>query len=326
MALAFAATNGLHDAANASATLVATRVANPGAALALAAVCTLAGPLLFGAAVAHTVAGILQVEPGAVLAVVGAALTGACVWNLATWLRGLPASPSHALVGGLVGAAVAHAGASAVDWGGIDGLRPVGVAGVLAGLVVAPMLGFAVAAAGAVIVPRALRRASVRVGGPVRGGQWAGSAVVALTQGANDAQKSIGLAAALLIADGRVAGPGPPEWTVVACAAALTLGISAGGTRIVRTLGLRITRLRPLDGLVTQVGSAVAILVASLLGAPVSTTQVVASSVVGAGVGHGRIRHIRWDVVKAIGLSWVATLPAAALMAAAAFPLWRWIA
>lgn len=326
MALAFALTNGFHDAANAIATLVATRVARPLPAVVLAAVCNLLGPLVFGAAVADTVATIVLPPPAEVVPVVGAGLTGAVVWNLVTWRRGLPSSSSHALVGGLVGAALVAAGGDAVHWGGFDGWRPVGVLGVLVVLAVSPLVGFGSAAVLEAGARRGVRRASTAFAVPVRRTQWATSAWLSFSHGANDAQKSVGIVAALLLANGTTRSLHAPLWVKVACAIALTVGTALGGWSIVRTIGRRIVRLRPLDGLVSQTSSAAVILGSSLLGAPVSTTQVVSSSVVGTGVGQGRTRRIRWQVVRGIALAWLTTLPAAAVLAVAVLPVWRWLA
>jgi PiT family inorganic phosphate transporter len=324
--LAFAVTNGFHDAANAIATLVATRGARPGAALALAAVCNLLGPLLLGAAVANTIATIVEVPPAQTVPVVGAALTAAVVWNLLTWWRGLPSSSSHALVGGLLGAGVVEAGAGAINWGGVGGGRPTGVIGVLAGLAISPLLGFAAAWAIERAARRGLRRATSRVRPLALRGQWLTSAWLAFSHGANDAQKSVGILAVLLLARGTTSSLSAPLWTKVACAAALTVGTALGGWRIVRTIGRRIFRIRPVDGLVSQASSAAVILTASLLGAPTSTTQVVGSSVVGVGVGRRRYRHVGWVVVREMLLAWVTTIPAAALLAAVLLVPWRWSA
>ena len=326
MAVAFAMTNGLHDAANAIAALVATRTATPASALALATVFNLLGPLVLGAAVAETVAGIVHVEPATSIVVLGAALTAATAWNLITWRFGLPSSSGHALVGGLVGAALLEGGTGAIEWGGFDGFRPVGVIGVVVAMAIAPLLGFAAGALTVYIGTVATRRATHRIERPIRGGLWTTSAALAFSHGANDAAKSVGLIAALLVAGGRISTLGDlPLWVRAISALALTLGTALGGWTIVRTIGQRIYRIRPLDGLASSGGSAGVILGASLLGAPVSTTQVVASSVVGTGVGRRRVRRVRWGVVKEILLAWVVTLPAAAVLAMALLPAWRWM-
>jgi PiT family inorganic phosphate transporter len=323
--LAFAFTNGFHDAANAIATLVATRGARPGAAIMLAAVCNLLGPLLLGAAVADTIAGIVEVTPAQTVVVVGAALTAAVAWNLVTWWRGLPSSSSHALVGGLVGAAVVEAGGGAVNWGGIGGGHPDGVIGALVALAVSPVLGFGAAWAMERAVRRGLRRVTTRANRPARRAQWLTSGWLAISHGANDAQKAAGVLAVLLLANGTTQSLSAPVSAVLACAAALTLGTALGGWRIVKTIGRRIFRIRPVDGLVSQTSSAAVILVASLVGAPASTTQVVSSSVVGVGVGRRRRRHVGWGVVGSILLAWVTTFPAAAALAALLVPVWRWL-
>lgn len=326
MALAFALTNGFHDAANAIATLVATRAARPLPAVLMASAFNLLGPLLLGAAVANTVAKIVQPPADVAIPVIGAALTGAVVWNVVTWLRGLPSSSSHALVGGLVGGALVAAGADAVNWGGIEDGRPVGVFGVLIALAISPLLGVAVAAALELGARRLLRRASYAIGVPVRRAQWLTSAWLAFSHGSNDAQKTVGIVAALLLANGTTDTLDAPVWVVFVSASALTVGTAFGGWSIVRTIGRRIYRLRRLDGLVAQTSSAAVIVGASLIGAPVSTTQVVSSAVVGAGVGRRRLRRIRWQVVRDIGVAWITTIPAAGALAVVSYPLWRWLA
>jgi PiT family inorganic phosphate transporter len=291
----------------------------------LAAVCNLVGPLLLGAAVADTIAGIVEVTAAQTVVVVGAALTAAVAWNLLTWWRGLPSSSSHALVGGLVGAAVVEAGAGAVNWGGVGGGHPDGVIGTLVALAISPVLGFGAAWAMERAVRWGLRRATTRANRPVQQAQWLTSGWLAISHGANDAQKAVGVLALLLLANGTTGSLSAPVWAVLACAAALTLGTALGGWRIVKTIGRRIFRIRPVDGLVSQASSAAVILAASLVGAPASTTQVVSSSVVGVGVGRHRFRHVGWGVVGSILLAWVTTFPAAAVLAALLVPVWRWL-
>jgi PiT family inorganic phosphate transporter len=326
MALAFAFTNGVHDAANAIATLVATRAARPVTAVLLAAVGNVVGPLVLGTAVANTIAGIVTVPTSEVIPVLGAALTGAVAWNVLTWWRGLPSSSGHALLGGLVGAALATGGSDAVNWGGFEGLHPVGVIGVAVGLALAPVLGFIAGLVGDRAARRAVRRATRRARGPVRAAQWVMTEGLALTHGANDAQKAVGVVAVLLVAGGQLTHLESPLSVELACAVALTLGTALGGWPIVRTLGRRITLLRPIDALASQTGSTAVLLGASVLGAPVSTTQIVASSVVGVGGGRRRWRHVRWRVVRSMLLAWVVTFPATAVFAVVALVFWRWFA
>ncbi len=325
MALAFAFTNGVHDAANAIATLVATRAARPGAAVVLAAACNVVGPVLLGSAVADTIAGIVTVATSEVIAVLGAALTGAVAWNAITWTRGLPSSSGHALLGGLLGAALAEGGTGAVNWGGFDGVVPVGVIGVAVVLTTAPILGFVAGLVVDRLARRAGRRASRRARGPVRAGQWAMSGALALSHGANDAQKAVGVMVVVLVADGQLSHLTAPLWVEVTCGIALTAGTALGGWPIVRTLGRRIILLRPLDALASQAGSAAVMLGATVVGAPVSTTQIVASSVVGVGGGHRRWRHVRWRVVRAMLVAWLVTVPATAVAAVVALIPWRWL-
>ena len=325
VAVAFDFTNGFHDSANAIAALVVTRAARPGQAVVLASVFTLLGPVLAGTAVADTVGGIVTVEPTLVVPVVGAGLTGALAWNLLTWWRGLPSSSSHALVGGLVGAALVEGGPDAVYWGGFDGIRPVGVLGVLAALAISPVVGFAVGFVGLRSAGFALRRARREIERPIRRSEWGTAAALSFSHGTNDAQKTMGVITLLLLAQGHLATFSVPLWVKVLTAVSITLGTSVGGWRIVRTIGRRIYPLRSLDGLVSQGGSAGVILVSGALGAPVSTSQVVASSVAGVGAGQ-RWRHVRWVIVREMGIAWVVTLPASAALAAAVLPIWRLLA
>jgi PiT family inorganic phosphate transporter len=327
MALAFAFTNGFHDAANAIATLVATRAARPLAAIAMASVANLLGPLLLGAAVANTVAKVVTVDAEIAVAVIGAGLTGAVAWNTLTWYRGIPASSSHALVGGLVGAAVVAAGVDAVAWGPVIDGGLGGALGILIGIFLATVLGFGASWVLERLVLRYVGRASVAAGRPVRRAQWATSAWLAFSHGANDAAKAVGVIAAMLVAAGYIDDVGDTGFVVIiGCSLALTVGTALGGWRIVTTIGQRIYPLHSLDGLVSQVSSAGVIFGASVGGLPVSTTQVVASSVVGIGAGRRRWRHVSWGVVREIGVTWLTTMPAAAILAVLALPLWRLLA
>jgi PiT family inorganic phosphate transporter len=327
LALAFAVTNGLHDAANAIATLIATRAARPLQGLLLASVFNMLGPLLVGAAVADTIGGIVAVDSTAAIAVIGAGLAAAVAWNLITWRLGLPSSSGHALVGGLVGAAVVEGGTGAVFWGGLDGWHPVGVFGTLIALAVSPLLGGLAALLAIRALRRLARRATPRWKAQLRHGQWVMSATLSFSHGANDAQKSVGVIAALLVADGRIDALGnSPKWATFVCAVALTGGTALGGWRIIRTVGRRIYRIKSIDGLASQTASAGVILGASFAGAPTSTTQVVATTVVGVGGGRRRWRHVHWAIVRQMGFAWLITMPITALLAACAFGIWEWIA
>ena len=311
LAVAFDVTNGFHDSSNSVAAPVATRAMRPATAVAAAAVFTVLGPILAGTAVADTVGGLISVGTADTLGILFAALLAAVTWNLATWWWGLPSSSSHALVGGLVGAGVTVGGLGAVHWSGFDGWRPVGVAGVLVALAVSPVVGGAAGWAGELVAARSLRRARRGVTRSILRGEWVTSSALAFAHGTNDAQKTMGLITLALVAAGSIPSFVVPLWVKLVCALALTVGTALGGWRIVRTLGRGIYRIRPLDGLMSQASSTLVIGGAAALGAPVSTTHVVASSVVGVGAER-RWRHVRWPVVREIGLAWVVTLPVCA--------------
>ena len=316
LAVAFDLTNGFHDSSNSIAAPVATRAMRPGTAVALAAVFTILGPILAGTAVADTVGGLVSVGAASTLQILFASLVAAVSWNLATWWWGLPSSSSHALVGGLVGAAVAVGGLGAVRWGGFDGWRPAGVVAVLATLAVSPVIGGLAGWAGERAATRSLRRARRGVTRSILRGEWVTSSALAFAHGTNDAQKTMGVITLALVASGAIPAFAVPLWVKLVCALALTAGTALGGWRIVRTVGRGIYRIRPLDGFVSQASSTMVIGGAAALGAPVSTTHVVASSVAGVGTGR-RWRHVRWPVVREIGLAWVVTMPACAGLAAA---------
>jgi PiT family inorganic phosphate transporter len=313
-ATAFNFTNGVHDAADAVATLVASRTAMPGPALAVAALFTLLGPLVLGAAVADTVAKVVDVPADEVVAVIGAGVSGALVWNLFSWWRGLPSSSTHALIGGLVGAAVAADGFAAVGW---ETVALVGAA-----LVFSPLLGFVTGYVGLRVAHRSLRRASRKIRRPIAWGQWGSSAALAFGHGANDAAKATGVIVVMLVATGHTTGTTAPFWVIALATTSLTLGTCVGGWRIVRTVGMEIFRLRPIHGLVSQTGSALVVVGASAIGAPVSTSQVVASSVAGVG-SEERWHHVHWPVVRTIGVAWLVTIPVCVMLGALATPIWR---
>jgi PiT family inorganic phosphate transporter len=307
--------------------LVATRGATPGQAVALSAVFNMAGAVLLGTAVADTIGKIVTVPQGQMVAVVGAGLAGATAWNLITWWRGLPSSSGHALVGGLVGAAgadgILSGSTGSVHWGGFDGWHPTGVIGVLVALLISPVLGFAVAFLLLRFLRLVSRRWTTRWINPVRAGGWIAAAGLSFSHGSNDAQKAMGVIAVLLLASGHTTTMTVPLWAKVVTGLALTAGTALGGWRIVKTIGQRIFSLTPLDSFTSQASSTAVILGASLIGAPVSTTQVVASSVVGTGGGRRRWKHVRWQVVREMGVAWLTTMPAAALLAVLVLVIWR---
>lgn len=324
MAIAFGLVNGVHDAGNAIAAPVVTRALRPSSAVTLAACFHVLGALLVGTAVAATVAGIIAVPNSQILVVLGAAVTGALAWNLLTLWWGLPCSSGHCLVGALAGAALAEGGVDAVRWGGLNGVRPVGVVGSLIWLFFSSAVSVPLAIVAIRVARRGLRRATRAVAVPIRRGEVLTTASLAFAHGSNDAQKTMGLVTLALVASGHLTQFAVPLWVVLVAAAALTLGTGLGGWRVVRTLGRRIYPLRSLDGLTSQGTASVIVLAASVAGAPVSTTDVVAPAVVGVGAGE-RWRHVRWRVVQEIGLAWLVTLPVAAILGAVALPVWRWV-
>lgn len=326
LALAFSLTNGFHDAANAIATLVATRGATPAQAITISSVFNLIGAVALGTAVADTIGKIVEVPPDVAVETIGAGLAGATAWNLITWWRGLPSSSGHALVGGLVGAALAEGGWGAVNLGGFDGWHPVGLIGTLVALLVSPVIGFLFGFA----LLRALRlvtRRFTRQWAPTLvKGEWLTAAALSYSHGSNDAQKSMGVIAALLLATGETSSFTVPLWVKLATGLAVTVGTALGGWRIVKTIGRRIFTLKPLDSLASQSSSTAVIFGASLMGAPVSTTQVVASSVVGVGGGRRRWKHVRWGTVREIGIAWLTTIPAAGVLSVIVLYIWKGVA
>lgn len=323
LAAGYGLVNGVHDAGNAVAAPVMTRALRPGPAVALAAVFHVVGALTAGTAVAATVGGIVGVAPARALPVLGAAVTAAMVWNLLTLWWGLPCSSGHCLVGALAGAALAEGGVAAVHWGGLDGIRPEGVVGSLVWLAFSAAVAVPLAFGVFRLARRSLQRASRAIVGPVRVGEVGTSVVLAFAHGSNDSQKTMGVMTAALVAGGSLSHFAVPWWVAVVAAVVLSVGTSLGGWGVARTLGRGIYRLRPLGGLASQATSGGVVLAASVVGAPISTTDVVAPAVVGVGAGE-HWHRVRWSVVRTIALAWLVTLPVSGALAALLFPLWRW--
>lgn len=315
LALFFDFTNGFHDTANAMATPIATGAIKPKTAVALAAVLNLVGAFL-STEVAKTISGGLiregdggiQITP----VMIFAGLLGAILWNMLTWLLGLPSSSSHALFGGLIGAAIVGAGFNSVNYGVL-------LSKVLIPAVLAPLIAGTVAYLATKLVYALTRRQGKSVNrGGFRRGQIFSSSLVALAHGTNDAQKTMGVITLLLIAGGmQSAGTGPQLWVITACALAIALGTYAGGWRIIRTLGTGLTEVRPAQGFAAETSTAVAILTSSHLGFALSTTQVASGSVIGSGLGR-RGASVRWRTAGRIGTGWLFTLPASAVVGALA--------
>ncbi|MFH2134849.1 MAG: inorganic phosphate transporter [Pseudomonadota bacterium] len=317
--LVFEYTNGFHDAANIIATVIASRAMTPVQAVLLVAFFEFLGPLLGGTAVANTIGTFItldDLEGTLSLIVVLCGLIGAIAWNLATWWFGIPSSSSHALVGGLAGVVVVAAGANHVEWGFADLLHGEfhGVAKVIAALILSPIIGFWVGFVLHRIMLTLLRGARPSINRDLRHLQFVTSAGLAFSHGANDAQKSMGILTLVLVLGGFIPTFEVPFWVMLACSLAITLGILSGGWQIVRTLGFSIYKIRPLHALDSQMTAASVIFSSSLFGAPVSTTHVVASSIMGIGASE-RPKAVRWGKAFEIVATWVITIPGAALMA-----------
>jgi PiT family inorganic phosphate transporter len=311
-------TNGFHDAANIVATVIASCAMTPVQAVLVVGVFEFLGPLLGGTAVANTLGKFVDlsgVAPRLSLTILLCGLLGAIFWNLITWWRGIPSSSSHALVGGLAAAVTVAVGADHVVWGFralfVEG-RLTGVTKVLLALVLSPLVGFWAGYGLHRLMKALLAGARPRVNRNLRWAQFVTAAGLAFSHGANDAQKSMGILTLVLLLGGFIASFEVPFWVILGCAASMTLGILSGGWRIVRTLGFAIYRVRPLHALDSQLASAAVIFGASLAGAPVSTTHVVATSIMGIGASE-RPREVRWAKAKEIATTWIITIPGAAL-------------
>jgi PiT family inorganic phosphate transporter len=314
VALIFDFLNGLHDAANSIATIVSARVLPPEYAVAWAAFFNFIAFLFFGLHVAQTVGtGIISplvVSNGVILA----ALTGAIAWNLITWWAGIPSSSSHALIGGLIGAGLAKAGVSSIVWQGV--LKTT------AAIFLSPAVGFVLALTLVLAISWIFVRSSpYAVDRTFRMLQFVSASLYSLGHGGNDAQKTMGIIAGLLFANGHL---GPqfyvPFWVVITCQAAMALGTLFGGWRIVKTMGSRITRLTPVQGFCAETGGAMTLFAATGLGIPVSTTHTITGAIVGVGAAR-RVSAVRWNVARSIVVAWIVTLPASGLIAAATYAL-----
>ena len=307
VALSFDFLNGFHDASNIVATMISSRAMSPGKALLLSAISHFAGPFLFGVAVAETVGHDVVASEAVTIPVILAALLSAIVWNIVTWWLGIPSSSSHALIGGLLGA---------VGCGfGLQHIQVNGVAKILVALFVSPVLGLAVGYLVMKLVLFMARGASPQVSSLFKRLQWFTSLALALSHGTNDAQKTMGIITMGLVATGHLTHFRVPWWVVALSAGAISMGTASGGWRLIRTLGGKFYKIRPIHGLTSQLSSAAVIMGAALLGGPVSTTQVVSSSILGVGSAE-RVSKVRWGVAYDIAIAWVVTIPASALMAA----------
>jgi PiT family inorganic phosphate transporter len=314
VAVLFDFLNGLHDAANSIATVVSTRVLSPGVAVIFAAFFNFIAFLFFGVHVAQTI-GTGLISPDVVSwQVIFGALMGAISWNLITWWGGIPSSSSHALIGGLIGAGIAKGGAAAVVLPGI--LKTAGA------IIWSPLLGMVLALALWLAVAWLFRRFTpFAVDQHFRILQLGSAALYSIGHGGNDAQKTMGIIAGLLFAEGMLGEEFyVPFWVVITCYAALAFGTLIGGWRIVKTMGSKITRLRPVQGFCAETAGAATLYLATSLGIPVSTTHTITGAIIGVGTAR-RVSAVRWGIAGSILIAWVITLPAAALIGALFYAL-----
>lgn len=312
-------TNGFHDASNMIASVIASRAMSPAQSVLVVGIFTFLGPLLGGTAVANTIGQFVTLDdlPSDLsLSIVLCGLFSATAWNLLTWFRGLPSSSSHALVGGLCGVVIVSAGPSQVVWGfqELANGHVTGVVKVLLALILSPFIGFWFGFIIQRVMLVVLRSASPLINRELRAFQWITTAGLAFSHGANDAQKSMGILTLCLLLGGQINEFHVPFWVVIICASAITLGTVLGGWKIVRTLAFAIYKIRPLHAFNSQLTSAIVIFFASIAGAPVSTTHVVSSSIMGIGAAE-RPRAVRWAKAREIAMTWLFTIPGAAVLA-----------
>jgi PiT family inorganic phosphate transporter len=317
LALVFDFLNGFHDSSNIVATMIFSRALSGRQALWITAVAEFAGPFLFGVAVATTLGNEVLNDSHIRLSVTVAALLAAIIWNLATWWLGIPSSSSHALVGGLIGAAVVESGWSVVNLTGLSK--------VILALAISPPIGMLGGYLTMKTVLFLARGASPKINRFFKRGQIVTALALALSHGTNDAQKTMGVITLGLVSAGVIESFQVPLWVIALCAGAIAAGTATGGWRLIRTLGSKFFKIRPVHGFTTQVASAGVILAAAMLGGPVSTTQVVSSAIMGVGSAE-RLSKVRWGTAGQIVTAWLTTIPvSAALAAGLALVLRRWL-
>ena len=318
LALLFDVINGFHDAANSIATIVSTRVLRPWQAVIWAAFFNFIAYLVFGLHIANTVGKGIVHSDIVTLQVVLSGLTAAIIWNLITWWFGLPTSSSHTLMGGFVGAAIAHAGFASIYYSE--------VIKIVAFIVLAPVIGFMIAFIIAIAVAHICKRMSyTKVDNSFKRLQLISAAAYSLGHGANDAQKVMGIIFVALVASGKLLSTDPiPFWVVISCQSAMAIGTLMGGWRIVKTMGTKITHLRPFEGFSAETGGALTLFGTSLLAIPVSTTHTITGAIVGVG-SIKRLSAVRWGVTRDIILAWIITIPITSLLSALIYYLLKLI-
>jgi PiT family inorganic phosphate transporter len=310
LALVYDFLNGVHDSSNVVATMISSRALSPRVALAMTAVAEFSGPLIFGVAVANTIGHEVVAADAISMQVLLAALLSAILWNLLTWYLGFPSSSSHALIGGFVGAVVVGAGWHALQFRGLQKI--------LIALFTSPIIGLLIGFLALRLIFLASWNASPRINQYLRRFQVVTSLALALSHGANDAQKTMGIITLALVTGGYLKVFAVPLWVILLCGTMIGLGTSMGGWKLIRTLGRKFYKIRPVHGFASQLTSAVVILTASLVGGPVSTTQVVSSAIMGVGAAD-RLNKVRWGVATEIATAWLLTIPATALVAACVY-------
>jgi PiT family inorganic phosphate transporter len=307
LSLTFDFLNGVHDSSNIVATMIASRAFNPRSALALTAIANFLGPFLFGVAVATTIGDEVAQASALNMDVIVACLVGAIFWNLLTWFLGIPSSSSHALIGGMVGAVGAGAGFGAIKLNGLEK--------VLGALFTSPLIGFLAGFLLTRVIYFLAQGASPEVNWFFKKGQLFTALAMAFSHGTNDAQKTMGIITLSLLISGYMTEFHVPFWVVTLSASAMGLGTALGGWRLIRTLGGKFYKIRPVHGFSTQLTSGLVIFGASFFGLPVSTSQVVSSAIIGVGSSE-RLGKVRWSVAQEIVMAWFITIPASACVAA----------
>ena len=310
LAIMFDFLNGIHDSSNIVATMIASRAFRPQAALALTAVAEFLGPFLFGIAVATTIGDEIVESSALNLDVMVACLVGAISWNILTWFFGIPSSSSHALIGGMIGAVIVGAGVGAIKLQGLEK--------VLIALFTSPLVGFAVGFLITRMIYFLARNATPDINWFFKKGQFVTALAMAFSHGTNDAQKTIGIITLSLVIGGFLPRFSVPFWVIGISAGAIALGTALGGWRLIRTLGGKFYKIRPVHSFSTQLSSSIVILSASAFGLPVSTSQVVSSAIIGVGSSE-RLGKIRWSVAEEIVIAWFITIPVSALISAGVY-------
>ena len=307
LALAFDFLNGIHDSSNVVATMISSRAISPRFALALTAIANFFGPFIFGVAVANTIGHEIVSADTISVQVLIAALVSAIFWNLLTWYLGFPSSSSHALIGGFIGSVVVGAGWQSIQMHGLQKI--------LLALFTSPIIGSLIGYFVLRLVLILSWNSTPRVNTLFKRSQIFTALALALSHGTNDAQKTMGIITLALVTGGFLQAFAVPVWVIILCAGMIALGTAVGGWKLIKTLGRKFYKIRPVDGFASQLASATVILGASIVGGPVSTTQVVSSAIMGVGAAD-RLNKVRWGVAREIATAWLLTIPATALVAA----------